>query len=170
MPSFIINGVWILFGLSLIVYMTALYNRAVSYKQSVESAKSSIGVELKKRADLIPEIINSVKGFVKHEKELMQKLTELRADTKGEFMKTFYAVAEEYPTLRSSEAFIQLQNTLENVEKNIAASRHIYNANVDYYNSLINSFPTLLFGFSEMKYLEFDTTQEEKIHVPQDFN
>jgi len=154
---------------TLVVYFIKIYNRIINYKQSVESAKSSIGVEMKKRTDLIPEIINSVKGFVKHETYLMKELTKLRADLSGEFLKTFLAVAEEYPVLRSSESFLELQTTLSEVEYNIAASRHIYNSNVDYYNSLIGSFPAMLFGFTQMHYLEFDEADAKVVSVPTNF-
>ncbi len=165
----LMTAFWLLIGFIVFIIFVMIYNRIVSYKQSANSAKSSISVELKKRSDLIPEIINSVKGFVKHEDELMTKLTNIRNTLSDEFMKTFVAVAEEYPNLRSSEAFLQLQNALENTEKNIAASRHIYNSNVDYYNSLINSFPAMIFGFQEMKYLEFEGSDKDVVNVPTDF-
>ena len=151
-----------------VVMFIMTYNKIVSYKQSVDSAKSSIDVEMKKRSNLIPQMINTVKGFVKHEDDIMKQITALRADASSEVSKLFSAVAENYPELRSSKNFLELQYALEDVEKNIAASRHIYNSNVDYYNSLINSFPALLFGFSEMKYLEF-SDDLDIVEVPTSF-
>jgi len=169
MLEIFINGVLILSGFVVVFTMIMIYNRIVSYQQSAKSAMSSISVELKRRENLIPEIIKSVKGFVKHEDELMSKLTKLRSSVSGEFLKTFLAVAENYPMLKSSELFLQLQNTLEETENNIVAARHIYNTNVDYYNSLINSFPAVLYRFTNMPYLEFET-QEYKGYVPTYFS
>ena len=162
----------IIFGFIGVIFILILiftYNTIVSYKQSADSASNSVKVELKKRSELIPEIINTVKGFVKHEDELLSKLTQIREGTSDEFTKTLLGVAEAYPVLRSSDAFIQLQSTLEKVENNIAAARHIYNSNVDYYNSEINSFPGFLLGFIEMQYYKLEKFNEEVVHVPTNF-
>ena len=175
-------------GVAVFYFAVVLYNRMVSYKQSVESAKSSILVELKKRADLMPQVINSVKAFVKHENEMLTKLTALRSailETNEEqkellmqydsdFFKTLFAVSEAYPDLRSSDSFIAMQETLERTEINIAAARHIYNSNVDNYNSLVGSFPAifvaLLTGHNALKYLEYNESELQKpVEVPEKF-
>jgi len=187
METTILTAIWAILGLGITIWFIVIYNKIVSYDQSSISAQSSIDVELKKRSDLIPEVINTVKGFVHHEDQIMKHLTQLRSDINQidkdekqailnlnkEFFKSVFAVAESYPNLRSAEAFIKLQDVLERTEVNISASRHIYNSNVDYYNSYTNSFPAVilagLFSFEEKSYLEFDTNIENKIKVPSSF-
>ena len=168
MENTIVGIIFALIAFIVVVILIIVYNKIVSYKQSVQSAQSSIDVEMKKRSNLIPQLINTVKGFVQHEDEIMKNITALRANASSGVSKLFSAVAENYPVLRSSKNFLELQYALEDVEKNIAASRHIYNSNVDYYNSLINSFPALLFGFSKMQYLEF-SDDFNVIEVPTNF-
>jgi len=181
MENILVNGLFIISGLFLFIWFVMIYNKIVNYEQSSKSAYSSIGVELKKRSDLIPEVINSIKGFVKHEDQLFKHLTKLRSDInaakKGnkqsllnldrEFFKSVFAITEAYPNIRSSEAFLKLQDILERTEVNISASRHIYNSNIDYYNSYIQSFPSViiagLFDFKEKSYLEFDENTTERV-------
>lgn len=188
METNIIAAIWGVFGSGLIIWLVAIYNTIVNYEQSSISAQSSIDVELKKRSDLIPEAINTVKGFVRHEDQIMKHLTQLRADINkikyedkqaqldigNEFFKSVFAVAESYPNLRSSEAFIKLQDILQSTEANISASRHIYNSNVDYYNSYIKSFPAViiagLFGYVEKSYLEFESQVQSRVNIPANFN
>lgn len=187
MENTIITAVWSILGLSMFIWFVLIYNKIVSYEQSTNSAQSSIDVELKKRSDLIPEVINTVKGFVRHEDQLMKHLTQLRADINHvskadkqellkldkEFFKSVFAVAESYPNLRSSEAFIKLQSVLENTEANISASRHIYNSNVDYYNSYIKSFPAVIvagmFNYAQKSYLEFESSIQKRVTIPAQF-
>lgn len=187
METILITAIFVVFGFIILTWLIVIYNKIVSYDQSSISAQSSIDVELKKRSDLIPEVINTVKGFVSHEDQIMKHLTELRSDINKinsdnkqallnldkEFFKTVFAVAESYPNLRSAEAFIKLQSVLERTESNISASRHIYNSNVDYYNSFTKSFPAViiagLFGFEEKSYLEFDESVQNKVNVPNSF-
>jgi LemA protein len=187
MESNIISALWGISGLSILIWFIVIYNKIINYEQSSISAESSIDVELKKRSDLIPEAINTVKGFVRHEDQLMKHLTELRADINklkkedkqkqlnldNEFFKNVFAVAESYPNLRSSEAFIKLQDILHSTEANISAARHIYNSNVDYYNSYIKSFPAViiagLFGHAEKSYLQFESHIQDRVRVPDKF-
>ena len=187
MESTIITAILGIFGFITLILFVVMYNKIVSYDQSSISAQSSIDVELKKRSDLIPEVINTVKGFVHHEDQIMKHLTELRSDINKiksddkqallnmdkEFFKSVFAVAESYPNLRSAEAFIKLQSILERTEANISASRHIYNSNVDYYNSYIKSFPAVIiagmFSFGEKAYLDFDADIQTNIKVPTNF-
>lgn len=187
MESNIIAALWGISGLSMSIWFIVIYNKIINYSQSSLSAQSSIDVELKKRSDLIPEAINAVKGSVRHEDQLMKHLTDLRADINklkkedkqgqlkldNEFFKNVFAVAEAYPNLRSSEAFIKLQSILESTEANISASRHIYNSNVDYYNSYIKSFPAVIiagmFGHMEKSYLEFESHIQDRVPVPTQF-
>lgn len=187
METSIISALWGVFAFSTLIWFVVIYNKIVNYEQSSMSAESSIDVELKKRSDLIPEAINTVKGFVRHEDQIMKHLTKLRADINkirhedkqaqldigNEFFKSVFAVAESYPNLRSSEAFIKLQDILHSTEANISASRHIYNSNVDYYNSYIKSFPAViiagLFGYAEKSYLEFESHIQHRVRVPAQF-
>ena len=164
---------WVIVGI-FIIFLIVVFNRMVSYYQSVKSSKSSIQVELKKRLSLIPQVVETAKKFLTHEKEMMQSLTKMRQNLETtdkedisevmiqekKLFNKLFAVAEAYPDLKSSETFVKLQNVIQDTEENIAASRHVYNSNTDIYNSYIRSFPALilasLFGYKNVEYLEFD--------------
>ncbi|MBP9667507.1 LemA family protein [Candidatus Saccharibacteria bacterium] len=172
-------GIWIALGvftvLALFVWLT--YNSLVRLKVRVEEAWSDITVQLKRRADLIPNLIESVKGYAAHEKEVFQNVTEARANvlaatTKGpaetakaenQFegaLKSLFAVAEAYPQLRASENFQQLQNELVDTEDKIQASRRFYNSGVRDLNTKIQQFPANLlasmFGFKNKDFFEVE--------------
>lgn len=170
---------WIVLGLIVLVagFFWLTYNALVKLKVRVEEAWSDITVQLKRRADLIPNLIETVKGYAAHEKQVFQDVTEarnavLQATTKGpaetakaenQFegaLKSLFAVAEAYPQLRASENFQQLQNELVDTEDKIQASRRFYNGGVRDLNTKIQQFPTNLiagmFGFTSKEFFEVD--------------
>jgi LemA protein len=169
----------------LVVSLVIVYNRIVRYEQSVRSARNSIGVELKKRSDLIPQAIRTVKGYVAHESRTLAELTELRAQAQRlaegspervrleeTFFSRFNALAEAYPQLQAHRSFVTLMRILERTEKSLAAARHIHNSNVDWYNAYIGSFPASIIaeanGFKPAEYLPYDM-EAAPVEVPTDF-
>ena len=149
------------------------YNRFVTLGNRVDNSLSQIDVQLKKRADLVPNLIDSVKGYAKHEKGIMKDVTDARkafmgAKTFGgrvkagaelqNALKSILAIAENYPQLKANENFLQLQQELAAIEDKIAYSRQYYNDSILSYNNLTKKFPGMLFasvfGKTEKKYLE----------------
>ena len=148
--------------LVLIVLMFILYyNRFVTLENRIDNSLSQIDVQLKKRADLVPNLISSVKGYAKHEKEIMSDVTKarqslLKAPTfekrvkagaeLEKFIGRLFAIAENYPQLRANENFLQLQNELANIEDRIAYARQHYNDSILSYNNLTKRFPGMFFA------------------------
>ena len=168
--------------LLLIVYLWFTYNNLVVLRERIKEALSQIDVQLKRRTDLIPNLIETVKGYAKHEKEVFEKVTQaranmLKADTpqqKAEAdnmmekaLKSIFAVAEAYPDLKASENFKALQEELTDTENKISYSRQFYNSNVLAYNTSIKQFPGNIFakqfGFGETEF--FAATEDEKKEV-----
>ena len=162
-------------GVVIIVALALLYNGLVTTKNRAEEAWSDIDVQLKRRYDLIPNLINTVKGYAAHEKEVLEKVTEARtqamqagnveAHTQAENMlsdtlKSLFAVAENYPDLKANQNFLELQNELSDTENKIMAARRFYNASVMDLNTKIESFPTnvfaSLFGFVKKPFFELE--------------
>ena len=142
---------------ALIVFVIASYNSLVSARNNVKEQWSGIDVQLERRFDLIPNLVETVKGYAKHEEETLNKLTELRAawneantvEEKGKLnnrlnssLESIYAVAENYPDLKASDNFAQLQLELTNTEDKIANSRNSYNDAVNIYNTKIEIIPS----------------------------
>ncbi|MCL4354112.1 LemA family protein [Patescibacteria group bacterium] len=163
----------------ILAYLWFIYNTLVTAKMRVSEAFSQIDVQLKRRTDLIPNLVETVKGYAKHEKELLEKVTEQRANlmsAKGveekakvnnqlsETLKSLFAVAENYPTLRATENFQKLQEELSDTENKIAYSRQFYNSNVLDYNTKLTVFPNVffanLFAFKPAEF--FAATEAEK--------
>jgi LemA protein len=157
------------------IYLWATYNGLVKMNVRVDEAWSDITVQLKRRADLIPNLIETVKGYAAHESGVFQKVTEARAATlsaqgpaeagKAEnqmqaALKSIFAVAEAYPQLQASQNFLQLQAELVDTEDKIQASRRFYNGGVRELNTKIKVFPNTLFvrglGFTEREFFEVD--------------
>jgi LemA protein len=154
------TGVTILLGAAAfgLVIFVLIYNALVGRRNRVENAFSSIDVMFKKRFDLIPSLVATVKQYASHERETLTKLAELRARASDERVSTdmkvaldnqlthtlgrLMMVAENYPQLRASEGFQQLQRTLNEVEEQLSASRRAYNAAVTDYNNSVEMFPT----------------------------
>lgn len=179
-PLMIILG---LIGL-VVIYLWSLYNGLVTSRMRVKEAWSGIDVQLKRRTDLIPNLVETVKGYAKHEKSVFENVTRARSallsaktpKALGEAntqltvaLKTLFAVAENYPDLKASENFKDLQRQLEDTEDKIAYARQFYNTNVLDYNTKIKIFPNVLlasqFGFKEEEFFEAEDKEKEKVEV-----
>jgi len=170
---------WIVLGVValLVIVFVTLYNGLVRLNVRVDEAWSDITVQLKRRADLIPNLVEAVKGYAKHESTVFEKVTEARAavvnaTTKGpkataaaenqfeSALKSLFAVSEAYPQLRASENFQQLQGELVDTEDKIQASRRFYNGGVRDLNSRVKTFPgnmvAGMFGIKEREFFEVD--------------
>lgn len=171
---------------ALVLFSLYLYNSLIAAKLRVNEAFSQIDVQLKRRTDLIPNLIETVKGYAKQEKDVFTKVTELRSDLMSaktpekkaevnnmltDALKSVFAVAEAYPQLRSSENFKALQDELSDTENKIAYSRQFYNSNVLDYNTKLQIFPNVLFAkvlnFKPAEF--FGATEEERKNVKVSF-
>lgn len=145
----------------LVIYIAAKYNGLVRLNVQVNEAWSDITVQLKRRYDLIPNLVNTVKGYASHEKEVFEKVTAARAnavqaksiqDTAkaenqlSQTLKSLFAVAENYPDLKANQGFLDLQSELVDTEDKIQASRRFYNGAVLEFNTKIQVFPTNIFA------------------------
>ncbi|HEX2802380.1 MAG TPA: LemA family protein [Sphingomicrobium sp.] len=161
---------WIILGLTalLLLYAVGIYNRLVRLRALVKEAFSGITVQLRRRADLIPNLVEAVKGYATHERQVFEEVTRARAETvkAGSVEATaqadahmtgllgrLFAVAEAYPELKANTNFLQLQDQLASIETELQSARRYYNATVRDLNSTIQSFPPVLIarplGFSE---------------------
>ncbi|MBI4837022.1 MAG: LemA family protein [Candidatus Portnoybacteria bacterium] len=165
----------------MVVYIIYVFNRLVIFRNRVKEAWSDIDVQLKRRYDLIPNLIETVKGYAAHEKEVFEKVTEARAkaisangvaqkaETENQLadaLKTLFAVSENYPQLRASENFLKLQEELSDTENKIQASWRFYNANVMAFNTKQEVFPINLmvtpFGFQKAEFFEIEESAERE--------
>src|SRR5690349_9511558 len=154
---------WIALGIIVLVllWLWATYNGLIRLKNRTNEAWSDIDVQLKRRYDLIPNLVETVKGYASHEKELFEKVTAARTAAMGaqgladkaskenmlsDTLKSLFAVSENYPDLKASQNFLQLQTEVTDTEDKIQAARRFYNANVRDLNTKIESFPTNLFA------------------------
>lgn len=163
------------------LFIWLLYNGLVTKKLRVDEAWSQIDVQLKRRADLIPNLVETVKGYAKHEKEVFENVTAARSALMGAqtpqqksdannqltaALKTIFAVAEAYPNLRASENFQSLQEEVTDTEDKVAYSRQFYNNVVMDYNTALQVFPNViiapLLGFSKREFFGDLTTEERK--------
>lgn len=168
-------------GVALVLFGVALYNRLVRLRNTVRSSWSDIGVLLKKRYDLVENLVQTVKGYATHEKTTLLGVTEARgramqatspadkAQAEGIFretLKSLFAIAEAYPDLKANTNFLQLQNQLKEIEDQIEYSRRYYNAVVRDYNTLTESFPSNLvagqFGFEKAEFFEPPSAEESR--------
>ena len=172
-------GIGIIVLLVLIVFCQ--YNTLVKLKMKVKQAKSGIDVYCQQRFDLIPNLIEAVKGYMKHEKEVFENITKLRTEynnTKdikvsqelNKRMNSIIAVAENYPNLKASEQFLNLQRNLEKIESQLQAARRIYNNDVTNYNTKISVVPyniiASIFNFESESLFELeDENARENIKV-----
>ena len=180
------NITYFLIGLLVLVglYLFWLYNSLVRFKTRVQEAWSQIDVQLKRRIDLIPNLLETVKGYAKHEKGVFENVTKARAAMLGAktvkeseeadnmlagALKTLFAVAENYPDLKASGNFKELQDELTDTENKIAYARQFYNGNVRDFNIMIKSFPNVLIasalGFAAAEFFEADKGEREKPEV-----
>jgi LemA protein len=177
---------WIVLGIVVLIvlWFIATYNSLVTLKNRVAEAWSDIDVQLKRRYDLIPNLIETVKGYVKQEKEVLTQVTAARTAAMGaqnphdkakaenmlsDTLKSLFAVTEAYPDLKSSANFAQLQTELTDTEDKIQASRRFYNANVRDLNTKIETFPTNLIagmvGAVKREFFEAEGAEKEPVAV-----
>lgn len=165
-----------------VVYVVAIYNRLVNLRALMENAWSNIETELKRRYDLIPNLVATVKGYTAHESAVLEKVTQARQQAMAthvdrqrqardenqlaQAMRQVFAVVEGYPQLKASEQFLALQKELANTENRIQAARRFYNGNVKDNNSLVQQFPSSLlaraFGFEEASFFEIESALERQ--------
>jgi LemA protein len=178
--------VWILVGVVvlLVVALVVLYNRLVTLRNRVENAWAQVDVQLRRRYDLIPNLVETVKGYAAHERETFEAVTNARARAQaaqgpaeqsaaegflGQALGRLFAVAEAYPELQADENFRQLQDELAETENRIAVSRQVYNDTVLTYNTAIQTVPGLLvagpFGFARKEFFELEGEAREAPRV-----
>ena len=170
------------------LWLVATYNGFIRLRQRTEEAESDIEVQQKRRYDLIPNIIETVKGYAAHEKGVFEKVTEARTramQTSGSLqdkaqaenalsgtLKSLFAVAENYPQLKANENFLHLQQELVDTEDKIQAARRFYNGSVRDLNIKIKVFPTNIFagmlGFKPREFFEVEEGEAEAIKKPVD--
>jgi len=173
---------------ALAVIVIGMYNSLIRLKNRVDEAWSDIDVQLKRRYDLIPNLVETVKGYASHEKETFEKVVEARSkamqaqesgDAKAqagaenmlsETLKSIFALSENYPDLKANTNFLELQRELRDTEDKIQASRRFYNGNVRDFNTKLEIFPTNMIGnmlgFKSRDYFEIeDKEQRENVKV-----
>ncbi len=160
------------------------YNKFIKLKNQIDNAWSDIDVQLKRRHDLIPNIVETVKGYAKHEKETFENVTKARNiamnatsikdRAQGENMltgalKSLFALSENYPELKANQNFLSLQKTLADIEDTIQFARRYYNASVRDYNILCETFPSVIianqFHFTRREFFEIDEGERENVKV-----
>ena len=169
----------------LILWLAGTYNGLVKLKNRAKEAWADIDVQLKRRYDLIPNLVETVKGYASHERELFEKVTEARTRAMGAqtikehgeaenmlagALKSLFAVSENYPQLRASENFLELQRELTDTEDKIQAARRFYNGNARDLNIVIESFPSNIiagiFTFKQAEFFELeDAAAKEPVRV-----
>jgi LemA protein len=182
---------WIIIGIVavLAIALIAMYNALVRLNVRVDEAWSDITVQLKRRADLIPNLVNTVKGYAKHESGVFEEVTKARSavmDAKGVqetadaenmltgALKSLFAVAEAYPDLKANDNFKHLQEELVDTEDKIQAARRFYNGSARDLNIKVKTFPTNIFagmfGFKEREFFEVEEAEAAKIAQPTEVN
>lgn len=161
----------------IVIAIASIFNRLVSLKNRTDEAWSDIDVQLKRRHDLIPNLVETVKGYAKHEKGVFEEVTRARADAISsksveskakaenqitEALKSVFAVAENYPDLKANENFVELQREITDTEDKIQASRRFYNGNVRDLNIAIESFPSNIIA-NMFKYVKRELFQLEDV-------
>ncbi len=178
------NTTWIVLGVIgvLLIWLISAYNGLVSLRQRTKQAFSDIDVQLKQRHDLVPNLVETVKGYAKHEKETLENVVKLRnaaasatgpaaqAAAEGQLtagIRQLIALAEAYPDLKANTNFQQLQGELSDLENKIAAARRFFNNAASEYNASRESFPTVLFantmGFAPQDFFNLDETEKAAV-------
>lgn len=166
----------------IIIYLIYIYNKLIRLRNLTQEGWSGIDVQLKQRANLIPNLVETVKGYMTHEKELLEKIAALRAQSLSaptvadraqnenlltNALRQLFAVAENYPELKASQNFLDLQQTLTNLENQIQLSRRYYNGTVRDLNITIQSFPSNLvartFQFTPASFFEIEDAKERAV-------
>lgn len=173
----------IIIGIILVVYIVLQYNKMIKLRNWVKESWSQIDVQLKRRHDLIPNLVNTVKGYATHEQETLEKVIQARnqlisgtpqqrIDADNELqttLKSIFALGESYPELKANQNFLQLQEELTTTENKVAYSRQLYNKTVADYNIKRESFPTNIiagmFGFKKEEQLSIPEAEREVPNV-----
>jgi LemA protein len=176
-------NIWIWVAIIVVVVMILMflyyYNSFITLLQRIKNSKSQITVQLKKRSDLVPNLVNMVKGYMKHEKSVLTEVTNARASmmkAKGfegkvkagnqlqDALKSLFAVSESYPDLKASQNFLQLQTEVAAIEDKVAYARQYYNDSILSYNTMTQKVPGMwfagIYGFKKQDY--FEIPEEEK--------
>lgn len=168
----------------ILLWVISVYNGLIKTRNRTKEAWADIDVQLKRRYDLIPNLVETVKGYATHERELFEKVTQARANAIGaqgmkekvvaenalsNTLKSLFAVAESYPDLKASVNFLELQRELTDTEDKVQAARRFYNSNVMELNTQIESFPAntiaSILGFKQMELFEIAESQKEPVSV-----
>lgn len=179
-----IGAIILIIVVLLALWIIATFNSLVTFRNRTKEAWSDIDVQLKRRYDLIPNLVETVKGYAAHERAVFENVTKARAaaisaEREGDprkiaeaenflagTLKTLFAVAENYPELKASENFLELQRELRDTEDKIQAARRFYNSNVRDFNIKIESFPASViassFGFGKMEFFEIGAPEERE--------
>jgi len=182
-------AIFLLIVLAVVFVVIVIYNKLVRLRTTVKSSWSDIDVHLKKRYDLVPNLVETVKGYATHEKTVFEKVTEARSyamkasspadkakaeNMFSETLKSLFAVAEAYPELKANANFMQLQSQLKELEDNIEYARRYYNAVVRDYNILTESFPSNIiaaqFRFVKEEFFELEEAGVERKPVKVSFS
>ena len=170
----------IIIVIAILLVLLIMYNRLVKKRNAVKQSRSSIDVYLTQRFDLIPNLVECVKGYAKHEEKLLESITKLRTEynvskdlDKASLLNTqmnkLIAIVENYPDLKASENFLNLQKNLTKMEDQLQAARRLYNIDVTAYNTAIQVFPTNLiasaFNFTEEKLFELEPGKGENVKI-----
>jgi LemA protein len=180
------TALWIVLGIVAVLLLAGVwvYNRLVTLRTRVDNGWSQIDVQLRRRADLIPNLVETVKGYAAHERELFERVTEARARSLGATgvadqadaenqvtagLRQLMAVVENYPDLKANQNFLALQEELIGTESKIAYARQFYNDQVMRLNTLIQSFPSSIvagaFGFQERPFFEIEEETRGPVQV-----
>ncbi len=176
-------------AVAVIAAVIVIYNRLIKLRNTVKSSWSDIDVQCKKRFDLVPNLVETVKGYASHERALLEKVTQARAmamqaggpgemakaeNMIRETLKSLFAVAEAYPELKANANFMQLQDNLNEIENNIEYARRYYNAVVRDFNILIESFPSNIvastFNFKQAELFQLESPDIERKPVKVSFS
>lgn len=165
------------------IVLIGLYNRLVKLRNGAEEAFKSIDIFLKQRYDLIPNLVNTIKGYTQYESGTLEKIVQLRSQAMAAggtdggaaenalsgALKSVFALAENYPDLKANQEFLHLQETLTGLEESIQRARRYYNASVRDLNNAVEMFPgnifAGMFGFRKMDYLEVDQAETQNVKV-----
>lgn len=172
-------ALWVIIFIAL--FLVGMYNRLIKLRNNTDNSFADVDVQMKNRFDLVENLVNTVKWYATHEKELLENVTKARTnfmwakDNEGKMeadnmlawtLKSLFAVAENYPDLKANQNFLHLQSELSDLENKIAAARRYYNSSIKEYDNALETFPSnivaKMFGFQEKTYFEL-TNEVEKV-------
>lgn len=179
-----INLILVIAVVLITLYAWATYNALATGKIRIKEATSGIDVQLKRRVDLVPNLISTVKGYAKHEKDLLENVTKARTslihassthdkavsdNMLSNALKSLIAISEAYPDLKASKNFLALQEELSDIEAKVAYARQFFNTNVGSYNSTLVNFPSSvignMFGFKQEEFFEAEASERKPVKV-----